>query len=114
MSYLKVAREDKGEREGIPHTQPIPEVIRFELFLRPQIPRGIRQQPITKRNVFSVDDPRSEPRVLHELLQNKMAEDAESDIAICFVDENDYREISAKAMSSAKRKLKKNRPSSLV
>ena len=36
-----------------------------------------------------------------------MAEDAESDIAISFVDENDYREISAKAVS-AKRKLKKN------
>ena len=49
-------------------------------------------------NVFRVDDKRSEPRVLHELLQNKMAEDAESDIAICFVDENDYRGISAKAM----------------
>ena len=44
---------------------------------------------------------------------NKMAEDAESDIAIRFVDENDYRETSAKAVS-AKRKLKKNRPSSLV
>ena len=56
--------------------------------------------------MFRVDDPRSEPRVLHELTQNKMAEDAESDIAICFVDENDYREISAKAVS-AKRKLKK-------
>ena len=42
-----------------------------------------------------------------------MAEDAESDIAICFVDEKDYREISAKAVS-AKRKLKKNSPSSLV
>ena len=41
------AREDEGDREGIPHTHPIPEVIRFELFLRPQIPRGIRQQPIT-------------------------------------------------------------------
>ena len=40
-------------------------------------------------NVFRVDDPRSEPRVLHELTQNKMEEDAESDIAICFVDEND-------------------------
>ena len=49
-----------------------------------------------------MDDPRSEPRVLHELTQNKMAE---SDIAITirFVDENDYREISAKAVS-AKRK----------
>ena len=63
--------------------------------------------------MFHVDDPRSEPRVLHELTQNKMAEDAESDIVIRFVDENDYREIFAKAVS-AKRKLKKNRPSSLV
>ena len=42
-----------------------------------------------------------------------MVEDAESDIAIRFVDENDYRKISAKAVS-AKRKLKKNLPSSLV
>ena len=64
-------------------------------------------------NVFRVDDPRSEPRVLHELTQNKMAEDSNSDIAIRFVDENDYREIAAKAVL-AKRKLKKNRPSSLV
>ena len=40
-------------------------------------------------NVFRVDDPRSEPRVLDELTQNKMAKDAESDIAIRFVDEND-------------------------
>ena len=63
--------------------------------------------------MFRVDDRRSEPRFLHELLQNKMAEDVESDIVICFVDENDYKEISAKAVS-AKRKLKKNRPSSLV
>ena len=63
--------------------------------------------------MFRVDDPRSEPRDLHELTQNKMADVAESDIAIRFVDEKDYREISAKAVS-AKRKLKKNRPSSLV
>ena len=47
------------------------------------------------------------------MTQNKMAEDAESDIAIRFVDENENKEISAKAVS-AKRKLKKNRPSSLV
>ena len=40
-------------------------------------------------------------------------EDAESDFAIPFVDENDYSEISAKAVS-VKPKLKKNRPSSLV
>ena len=64
-------------------------------------------------NVIRVDDPRSEPRVLHELTQDKMAEDAETDIAIRFVDENENKEISAKAVS-AKRKLKKNRPSSLV
>ena len=63
--------------------------------------------------MFRVDDPRSEPRFLQELTMKKMAEDAESDIAIRFVDENDYREISAKAVS-AKRKLKKNRSSSLV
>ena len=62
--------------------------------------------------MFRVDGPRSEPRVLHELTLKKMAEDAESDIAIRFVDENDYKEISAKAVT-AKRKLKKNRPSSL-
>ena len=63
--------------------------------------------------MFRFDELRSEPRVLHELTWKKLAEDAESDIAICFVDENDYREISAKAMS-AKRKLKNNRPSSLA
>ena len=43
--------------------------------------------------MLRVDDPRSEPRALHELTQNKMAEDADSDIAIRLVDENDYREI---------------------
>ena len=59
--------------------------------------------------MFCVDDPRSEPRVLHELTQNKMAKDAESDIAIRFVHEKDYREISAKAVL-AKRKLKKESP----
>ena len=63
--------------------------------------------------MFRVDDPRSESRVLHELTQNRMAEDAESDIAIRFVDENDYREISGKVVSE-KRKLKKNRPSFIV
>ena len=42
-----------------------------------------------------------------------MAEDAETDIAIRFLDENENKEISTKAVS-AKRKLKKNRPSSLL
>ena len=45
--YVFVPREDKGDREGILHTHPIPQVIRLELFLRPQIPRGIKQQQIT-------------------------------------------------------------------
>ena len=63
--------------------------------------------------MFRVDDPRWEPRVLHEMTRNKMGEDAESDFAIPFVDENDYSEISAKAVS-AKPKLNKNRPSSFV
>ena len=63
--------------------------------------------------MFHVDDPRSKPRVLHELRKKNMAEDAESDITIRFVDENNYREISAKAVS-AKWKLRKNRPSWLV
>ena len=39
--------------------------------------------------MFRVDDPGSEPRVIHELMQKNMAEDAESDIAIYFADEND-------------------------
>ena len=45
--------------------------------------------------MFRLDDPRSQPRVLQELTLNKMAEEVDSDIAIRFVDENDYREISA-------------------
>ena len=57
--------------------------------------------------MFRVDDPHWEPRVLHEMTQNKMGEDAESDFAIPFVDENDYSEISAKAVS-AKPKLKES------
>ena len=56
--------------------------------------------------MFHVDDPRSEPRVLQELTQNKIVEDVESNIAIRFVDENYYRAISTKAVS-AKRKLKR-------
>ena len=40
-------------------------------------------------DVFRVDDPCLEPRVLYELRQKKMAEDAENNIAIHFVDEND-------------------------
>ena len=59
--------------------------------------------------MFCVDDPRSEARILHELTQNKMAEDEEIDIAIRFVDENDCREISPKAVP-AKRKFKKKSP----
>ena len=75
------------------------------------MPRGIRQSQSHSANVFRVDDPRSEQRVLHELRQSKMTEDAESDISIRFVDENDYREILAEAVS-AKRKLKSYRANS--
>ena len=50
---------------------------------------GLDNSQSHSANVFRMDDPRSEPRVLHELRQKKMEEDAESDIAICFVDEND-------------------------
>ena len=42
-----------------------------------------------------------------------MAGDAENDVAICFVNENDYRKISAKAVS-AKQKFKKSRASWLA
>ena len=31
--YYAETREDKRDREGIPHTHPIPQVIRLELFL---------------------------------------------------------------------------------
>ena len=50
---------------------------------------GLDNSQSHSANVFHVDNPRSEPHVLHELTQNKMAEDTESDIAIRFVDEND-------------------------
>ena len=74
---------------------------------------GLDNSQSHSANVLLLDNPSSEPHALHELTLNKMAEDAESDIAIRLVDENDYREISAKALS-AKRKIKKNRPPSLV
>ena len=32
-SRLILTRENKGDREGIPHTHPISQVIRLELFL---------------------------------------------------------------------------------
>ena len=60
-----------------------------------------------------MDDPRSEPRVLHELTRTKWRKTWRAILLFCFVDENDYRELSAKAVS-AKRKLKKNCPSWLV
>ncbi|CAH3118050.1 unnamed protein product, partial [Porites lobata] len=44
------------------------------LFHRSQ--GGLDNSQSHSANVFRVDDPRSEPRVLHELTQNKMAEDA--------------------------------------
>ena len=50
---------------------------------------GLDNSQSHSANVFRVDDPRSEPRIRHELTQKKMVEDAESNIAILFVDEND-------------------------
>ena len=41
---------------------------------------GLDNSQSHSANVFRVDDPRLEARVLHELIQNKMAEDSESDI----------------------------------
>ena len=55
--------------------------------------------------MFRVDDPRSESRILHDLTQNKMLEDAESDIAIRFSTKT-TTERSPKAVS-AKKNLKK-------
>ena len=42
------------------------------------------------------------------MTQNKMGEDAESDFAIPFVDENDYSEISRKRVSETE--IKKESP----
>ena len=50
---------------------------------------GLDNSQSHSANVFRVDDPCSEPRVLHELMQKKMSEDSESDIVILFVYEND-------------------------
>ena len=44
------------------------------------------------------------------MTQNKMGEDAESDFAIPFVDENDYSEISAKAVRVSETEIKKESP----
>ena len=60
-----------------------------------------------------MDDPRSEPRVLHELTRTKWRKTRREILLFCFVDENDHRELSAKAVS-AKQKLKKNCPYWLV
>ena len=40
LGYSKTQERIKRDREGILRTHPIPQVIRLELFLRPQIPRG--------------------------------------------------------------------------
>ena len=59
----------------------------YVIFNRSQ--GGLDNNQSHSANVSPVDDPRSEPRVFNELRKKKMAEDAESDIAIRFVDEND-------------------------
>ena len=62
---------------------------RNSIFKTHRFQGGLDNSQSHSANVFRVDDPRSEPRVLHELKYKKMAEDSESDIAICFADEND-------------------------
>ena len=83
-------REDKGDREGILRTHPIPQVIRLELFLRPQIPRG---DWTTANHIAQMCSAWMTHAQSHasftKLRQKKMTEDAESDIAIRFVDENE-------------------------
>ena len=59
------------------------------IFNTTNLKGGLDNSQSHSANVWRVDDPRSEPRALHELTQNKMAEDAESDIAIRLDDEND-------------------------
>ena len=51
---------------------------------------------------------RVETRVLREVTRNKMAEDAERKIAVRFVNENDYKNISTKTLF-AKQEIKQNR-----
>ena len=51
---------------------------------------------------------RVETRVLREVTRNKMAEDAESKIAVRFVNENDYKNISTETLF-AKQEMKQNR-----
>ena len=43
--------------------------------------------------MLRVDSPRSETSVLHELTRTKTAEDAESKIAVRFVNQNDHKKI---------------------
>ena len=50
------------------------------IFLGHRSQGGLENSQSLNANVFCVDDPRSEPRFLHELTQKKMAEDEETDI----------------------------------
>ena len=112
-TYNMISRKynfDQGRIKGTEKASPIHSLFHRQFvssYLQDHRSQGGLDNSQSQRaNVFRVDDPRSEPRVVHELTHNKMAEDAESDIAIRFVYENDYREISAKTVS-AKRKLKR-------
>ena len=84
-------RGDKGGREGVPHTHPYSIGNSSQVIFKNIDPKGdiLDNSHSHSANVFRVDYPRSEPRVLHELTQKKMAGDAESEISICFVAEND-------------------------
>ena len=81
-----LTREDKGDPPYTPYS--IGNLSRV-IFKTHRSQGGLDNSQSHSVNVFRVDDPRSEARVLHELTQKKMVEDSESDIAIRFVDEND-------------------------
>ena len=88
--HWEVDLQKWGDREGIPPYTPYSiGYLSRAIFKTRSSHGGLDNSQSHSANVFRADEPRSEPRVLHELTQKKIAEDAESDIAIRFVDEND-------------------------
>ena len=68
------AREDKGDREGIPPYTPYSIANSSLVIFKTHRSRGgLDNSQSHGADVFRVDDPRSEVRVLHELTQKKMA-----------------------------------------
>ena len=86
---VSVQERIKGTEKVSPYTPYSKGNLSRVIFKTTEIPRGLDNSQSHSAKVFYVDDPRSEPPVLHKLTLKKMAEDAESAIAIRFVDEND-------------------------